>query len=425
MILPTHAPFIEALATFAKARGVQLYLVGGSVRDLLLNRPITDIDFALAGDAIQFAKAFAEHIDGTFIAMEEHPPTARVVVKTLSLDFAQFRAASLLDDLRLRDLTINAMAISLNAILTSKEKDASLQSIFTGKQAVIDPCSGMGDLAACQLQFPSEQVIQDDPLRLMRIYRFAAQLGFKISQNATNLIQKYHHLLPDVSTERTRDELMKILATQQAYTHLQKMFEVQLLQHIFVPTGWAALEIFEACPIPKAVCVYQTKIEDYLSGKLGSEVSRRSLIKLCLLLQGEIGNVAKRLRLSRKATRFMKCIASEHQQLTAAQLGQQEIIRFLQRTGAEWWGVLLFSTTLHRLTDSQISRIADIYYQHFLPILKQGRLITGKDLMRTFNLKEGKEIGMLLKQIEERQFNGEIRTREEAFATAKTLIRLP
>ena len=67
--------------------------------------------------------------------------------------------------------------------------------------------------------------------------------------------------------------------------------------------------------------------------------------------------------------------------------------------------------------------VADTYYRHMLPTLKQGQLITGKELIQTLALKEGKQIGMLLKQIEERQFNGEIRTRAEALAAVEALIR--
>ena len=177
-------PPIQALKAFAKNQGVQLYLVGGSVRDLLLERQTTDFDFALASDAIQFAKAFAANIGAICIPLEENPPTARVIVKQddvsqtpqLSMDFAQFRAPSLTGDLRLRDLTINAMAIAFenSEVFTSKGRE---HNAFQ----VIDPCAGMKDLEAGLLRFPHKQVVIADPLRLLRIYRFAAQLDFEMS----------------------------------------------------------------------------------------------------------------------------------------------------------------------------------------------------------------------------------------------------
>ena len=423
------------LQKFAQARGVELYLVGGSVRDLLLNRPTADLDFALATDAIPFAKAFAAHVGGAFVGLDERPPTARVVLKKqgISMDFAQFRAASLSDDLQRRDLTINAMAISLEAMLRPSrlpsETNVARGPVPRELPMLIDPGGGMADLTARQLRFPSEQVIHDDPLRLIRIYRFAAQLNFEICHDSRALIQKHHALLPRVSPERIRDELMKILQVAKASPYLQEMWKVGLLTQIVEPSPttvargpvprepWSALDTFEATTHP------HPDWNTYLKTELGWEVNRRSLLKLCLLLQGELGDVAKRLKLSRKASQFLKCLASEHQLLASEQLTRREIIRFLRRTESDWLGALLFASALHGLTDARITQIVDIYHQHFLPILKQGRLITGEDLIHRFNLKEGREIGRLLKQIEERQFDGEIRTREEAFAAAEALIQ--
>ncbi len=485
----TLIPRLATLQKFAKKRGVELYLVGGSVRDLLLNRPTADLDFALAADAIQFAKAFAAHIGGTFVGLDEQPPTARVVLKrqNISMDFAQFRAKSLSEDLGLRDLTINAIAVPLEAILRDarsqttpspvknvargpvpREPSNANQNVARGPvprepSVLIDPCGGIADLTARQLRFPSEQVIYDDALRLIRIYRFAAQLNFEISHDSLACIQKHHTLLPRVSPERIRDELMKILKVEKASPYLQEMWKVGLLTQIIpiasesqlgptpaargpvprqsaptlvgrgpVPRNstptlvgrgpvprqpWNALDTFESTTHAYPDC------EAYLKTELGWEVNRRSLIKLCLLLQGELGDAAKRLRLSRKATQFLKCIAAEHCLLATEHLSHREIIRFLRRTASDWLGALLFAAALHGISDARITQIVDTYYQHFLPIQKQGRLITGKDLIQRFNLKTGREIGRLLKEIEERQFDGDIRTREEAFAAVERLIR--
>ena len=485
----TLTPRLATLQKFAKKRGVELYLVGGSVRDLLLNRATADLDFALAADAIQFAKAFAAHIGGTFVGLDEQPPTARVVLKrqNISMDFAQFRAKSLREDLGLRDLTINAIAAPLEAILRDarsqttpspvknvargpvpREPANANQNVARGPvhrepAVLIDPCGGIADLTARQLRFPSEQVIYDDALRLIRIYRFAAQLNFEISHDSRACIQKHHTLLPRVSPERIRDELMKILKVEKASPYLQEMWKVGLLTQIIpiasesqlgptpaargpvprqpapTPVGrgpvprqsaptsvgrgpvprqpWNALDTFESTTHAYPDC------DAYLKTELGWEVNRRSLIKLCLLLQGELGDAAKRLKLSRKATQFLKCIAAEHCLLATEQLSHREIIRFLRRTASDWLGALLFAAALHGISDARITQIVDTYYQHFLPIQKQGRLITGKDLIQRFNLKTGREIGRLLKQIEERQFEGEIRTREEAFAAVERLIR--
>ena len=424
---------MQALGTFAKARGVQLYLVGGSVRDLLLKRRTTDIDFALASDAIEFAKAFAASIKATCIALEENPSTARVIVKQhntsqaswLSMDFAQFRAASLIDDLRLRDLTINAMAIAFENVAV-RTNNACEQNAFH----VIDPCDGMKDLEIGLLKFPSEQVVHADPVRLLRIYRFAAQLDFELSQSAIGLVTKYRSLLSNVAAERCRDELIKIFNVKKAHRYLQQMQTAGILTQVApvikeTSNSWKLLENFEQNPIPTALHAYRGEINDYLQKELSVETNRCSLIKFSLLLGDNFGSVGKHLRLSRKSRQFMERLISGSKELKdiTEQLAQKQIIRFLRTYASDWQGVLLYTAASYPTEPAVLKQMADTYYEHILPICKQGRLITGDDLIQRFHLKEGKQIGDLLKEIEERQFDGEIRTREEAFAAVATLIQ--
>ena len=426
-------PIMQALKTFAKDQGVQLYLVGGSVRDLFLGRQTTDIDFTLASDAIQFAKAFAANIGAIVIALEENPPTARVIVKPdstsqtpqLSMDFAQFRAASLTDDLRLRDLTINAMAIAFENVGTFTNK-ARKQILCR----VIDPCGGMKDLKGGLLRFPNRQVVIADPVRLLRIYRFAAQLDFEISQNAIDLVTAYRSMLSDIAGERCRDELMKILYIKKAHPYLQQMEAAGLLTQV-VPIikephrAWSSLETFEEGPIPTALHAYRKEINRYLQEELSVEINRCSLIKLSLLLGDNLGSIGERLRFSRKAVKFMECLISGSKKLknTIPQLTQKQINRFLRTYTSDWWGILLYSAASSPIDSAILKQIADTYYEHILPICKQGRLITGNDLIQEFHLKEGEQIGDLLKEIEDRQFDGEIRTREEAFAAVAALLQ--
>ncbi len=429
-----HHAAMQALDTFAKARGVRLYLVGGSVRDLFLERQITDFDFALATDAILFAKAFAANIKATCITLEEDPPTARVIVKAdgssynsqLTMDFAQFRAKSLTDDLRLRDLTINAMAVAFEDIAFATDSVHRL-----GLHRVVDPCGGMKDLKTGRLQFPSERVILADPIRLLRIYRFAAQLEFEISEQAVAFIRKHRALLPNVAVERCRDELMKVLDVKKAHPYLQQIDASGLLTHVLpnsrqVSMPWRLLEKFEEIPIPIPLRAYSEEIDSYLQEELGDGVSRRALIKLALLLGDNLGDIGKQLRLSRKATQFIRGVISKYAQFLRdvdTQLTREQIIYFFRAAASHWWGVLLYAAAAHPLDSVVLNQIADTYDEHILPIQKQDRLITGDDLIQVFNLKEGKQIGSLLEQIEERQFNGEIRTREEAFAAVAALVR--
>lgn len=418
---------IQSLSAFAKEQNVQLYLVGGSVRDLLLSRQTTDIDFALASDAIQFAKAFANRIGATCIVLEENPSTARVIVKQhdtpqFSMDFVQFRAASLTEDLRLRDLTINAMAIAFE-----NAEAAANSACEQNPLHLIDPCGGMKDLAAGLLQFSSERVVHEDPVRLIRIYRFAAQLDFKISQNAIHLVKKHRSLLSEIAAERCRDELMKILNVKRGHVYLQEMEVAGLLTQVIpdISKSWSPLETFEETPIPEALSTYYNEIDGYLKAELGMGVTRDSLIKLSLFLADGPGDIGKRLRLSQKATQLIARLIAGNKRLkeAGAHPTQKQIIRFLRTYRSDWWGILLYTAASNSINAALLKEIADTYYKHIIPVCKQGRLITGKDLIQIFQLKEGKQIGDLLEQIEERQFDGEIRTREEALAAVAALIQ--
>ena len=423
----------QALGNFAKKRGVELYLVGGSVRDLLLGRQTTDIDFALASDAIAFAKAFAASIRATCIALEENPATARVVVKqsgasealSISMDFAQFRAASLTEDLRLRDLTINAMAVAFENTGTVT-KQACEQNAFH----IIDPCDGRNDLAAGLLRFPSEKVVQADPVRLLRIYRFAAQLDFTISESAFALVIKHQSLLSNVAMERCRDELLKIFKVKKAHLYLRQLESVGLLRQVVpsireLDSAWRSLDTFEKGPIPPALDTYRHEINDYLGEELGTGTDRRSFIKLSFLCGDTPSGIGKRLRLSRKTVLFMANLISGSAELRRIipELTREQIIGFLRMYVSDWWGVLLYAAASDTVDSAVFKQIADTYYECILPIREQGRLITGSDLIQTFHLKEGKQVGNLLKEIEDRQFSGEIRTREEALAAVALLIQ--
>ena len=426
-------PVMRALSAFVKRRETQLYLVGGSVRDLLLGRQITDIDFTLASDAVRFAKAFAAEIGAICIVLEEDPPTARVIVKPrrsshtaqLSLDFTKFRAASLTGDLRLRDLTINAMAVAFENTETFTDETYKHNCL-----GVVDPCGGMKDLEKGMLRFPSEQVIIADPLRLLRIYRFAGQLDFEISPDSITLVKKYRSMVANVASERSRGELIRIFALKQAHPYLKQMAASGLLTHL-IPNlkgeVWRFLEAFEKNPIPSVLHAYSKEINDYLGVELGAEVCRSSLIKCALLLSANFAGIPEQLRFSRKAVQFMATLISggETFENTPQRLTQRQIIRFMRTYPVDWWGVLLYSTALYPLDPVMLKQVVDTYYEYIIPIRKQGRLITGNDLIQTFDLREGTQIGSLLKEVEERQFNGEIRTREEALAVLAALIQKP
>ncbi len=176
----------------------EMYLVGGAVRDILLNRLSRDLDFALPSNGISLARRVANALKADFMALDNERDTGRVIVTEADgtrtfLDFATYRGNNLDEDLRARDFTINAIAFDLHA------------------QTLIDPLNGTSDLRAKILRACSSTSLSDDPVRILRAVRQAAAFEFKIELETRKAMKQAANLLPRISPERQRDELFKML----------------------------------------------------------------------------------------------------------------------------------------------------------------------------------------------------------------------
>jgi len=176
------------------------YLVGGAVRDVLLSKPIRDLDFALPGNTISLARKVADQLEGDFFILDQERQTARVILsdendQRLNVDFTLFQGGSIEEDLKARDFTITSMGMDI------------LQ-----EDKIIDPFRGAQDLKDGVIRLTTLGAIKDDPLRCLRAVRLAAQFQLKILPETREQIRQHQHLLQEVSPERIRDELFRILA---------------------------------------------------------------------------------------------------------------------------------------------------------------------------------------------------------------------
>ncbi|MBN2547887.1 MAG: HD domain-containing protein [Anaerolineales bacterium] len=176
-----------------------LYVVGGAIRDAMLDRPIHDLDLILPGNVIETGRKLAHHLKAAFYPLDVERDTVRLFLseplgELKCLDIAAMRGPDLESDLRDRDFTINAMALALH-------NDCSL----------VDPLNGAADLRHRQLRACSETSIRNDPVRAVRAVRQAIALGLKIDPQTQQLIREAAPLLVDVSRERLRDEIFRIL----------------------------------------------------------------------------------------------------------------------------------------------------------------------------------------------------------------------
>ncbi|GAA4781368.1 HD domain-containing protein [Olivibacter ginsenosidimutans] len=229
-----HLPIFKTLRDLADVHQVEIYVIGGYVRDQLMKRPFkNDVDILVIGSGIDFAQKVGAKLN-TKVAVYKNFGTAMLRHNQLTIEFVGARKesyrsdsrkpivedGSLEDDQKRRDFTVNAMAFSLN-----KANFGDL----------LDPFNGVKDIQLRTIRTPldPESTFSDDPLRMMRAIRFAAQLKFKISTATFSAIKKQRERIKIISKERITDELNKIIASEQPSIGFNYLFDTGLLQLIF------------------------------------------------------------------------------------------------------------------------------------------------------------------------------------------------
>jgi putative nucleotidyltransferase with HDIG domain len=218
----------EARRLLAAARellgGREGYLVGGSLRDALLGRPLADLDLAVAGPSPgrtpAFARELADRLGGHYVLLDAERGTARVALDdgpVRVIDVAALRG-SIDEDLGKRDFTIDALAAPIDNI------DAA---------AVIDPHGGRRDLERRTVRLVADQALVDDPLRLLRAVRLAVQLEFEIAPETAEALRRHAGRLNEAAAERQRDELARCFATDRAAQTLRLLDQAGLLEQLF------------------------------------------------------------------------------------------------------------------------------------------------------------------------------------------------
>ncbi|RMG93523.1 MAG: CCA tRNA nucleotidyltransferase, partial [Chloroflexi bacterium] len=227
------SPLLEQLRPFLVRQEMPVYLVGGAVRDALLGQASHDLDFVVPEKAISLAFRVADELGVPAYVLDRERDTGRVVLPELAttLDFASFRGADLLADLRDRDFTVNAIALPVSAQTTA---------------GLIDPCGGQADLAAGVLRMTHARVIEDDPLRALRALRLAVTFGLRLAAETESAVSAAADLLDQVSTERVRDELLRLLATAVPHEAIRQLDKYQLLRTVLPEI--ADLAVIEQSP---------------------------------------------------------------------------------------------------------------------------------------------------------------------------------
>ena len=226
--------YIKLASELAEKRNEEFYLVGGYVRDIILNRPRDEMDFLIVGDGPAFASELASQLGIKEIVIYKNFGTAHFKYDNMFLEFVGARKESykrnsrnpkvepgtLDDDLNRRDFTINTLAVSLN-----KNSFGNL----------IDKFNGFADIENIRIITPLDpyKTFDDDPLRIMRAVRFATQLDFEIEETVLNAAAEMAERLKIVSQERVTDEFLKILDTDKPSIGLKLLYENGIMKIIF------------------------------------------------------------------------------------------------------------------------------------------------------------------------------------------------
>lgn len=443
-----------------------LFLAGGTVRDVILGRKPTDIDLTVPQGALSLASQFAEMTDGTYVLLDEREKTARVVLPDCQVDFTEFRSGSksIEEDLRLRDLTINAMGVFLPA------------GFDDGSLPVIDPVGGYEDLKKGIIRFAGKRSVADDPLRMLRAYRFAGYFGFLIEPESRRAVAEHFGLIQQVSAERISYELNIIFGVRKTARILHWMDEDGLLKAVFPEIeemhrinqfGYHHLDVYnhslltldwmERLQAEPSLYFPPSCVKDVLEYLEGQD--RPSLLRWAALFHDlgkpktfqkldekfafhnhdQVGSaifieIARRLKWSTKDTRFVEKLISLHMRpfhlanvLRPRELTDRAVSRLVREVDNDIPGLFLLAMAdslagsgptkpldseqlLLELFEKtmQVSR-ERIRLLHSLP-----RLVTGDDLIGIFHLEPGPFFRELLEELEDARLAGIVTTRSEA-----------
>ena len=227
-------PYLLHVGSIADEHGVEAYVVGGFVRDILLGRVGKDADVVIVGDAIAFARTVGETLRWNRIVVFERFGTAMIPLEEGKIEFVTARtesyskdsrkpvveSASLRSDLSRRDFTVNTLAASIN-----KKNFGKIEDPFDGEQDIRD--------GVLRTPLEPDQTFDDDPLRIMRAMRFAAQLQFTIEEKTLDAMRKMRQRLRIVSQERITDEFLKILASPKPSIGLKLLYDTGTAEVVF------------------------------------------------------------------------------------------------------------------------------------------------------------------------------------------------
>jgi poly(A) polymerase len=453
------------------------WIVGGSLRDELLGRPVRDVDVAVAGDPAQAARALAADVRGPVFQLSEAFGAWRVIDRRADrvYDFAPLQGDTIEADLARRDFTINAMARPVDLEALSAEPSAA---------DLVDPLGGRADLESGTLRVLGPDAYQQDPLRTLRLARFVAELGFAADPETERLTSAAAPRATEAAGERVFGELRRLVIADGALAALELADRLGVLGavlpeltalHGVEQSDYHHLDVYDHT---LEVLAQQIEIEgrlDELFGPdadrlravlaepLADELTRGQALRFGALVHdigkpvtrdvradgritfmghdavGEqmVGELSRRLRTSERFARFLGALTRQHLVLGflvhERPLDRAQVYRYLRRTSPVEVEVTLLSCADRLATQGRRGEEATAVHLELARELMTAALdwreqgpprvpVRGDELADELGIEPGPELGRLLGELEEAAYVGEAATREQAIAVARRLL---
>lgn len=450
---------IYLIRTFAQnySDKAEIYLVGGALRDYYLGNENFDKDLIIKNTvAKDFAKNLAKELDAIFVPLDEKNKIYRIIMqdKINYIDVAGVIGENLEDDLKRRDLTINSIAINLKTF------------------EIIDINGGINDLKTKKIRGISEENFTEDPLRLLRIYRFQANLGFEVDDKLTQIVTKYANKIHNSAQERISYEFLKTFSGDFCVNALLEMDKTGLLKEILPiteelktvpPNLHHHLDLFHhSIEIIKQLQeIYEKsspKVQEHLQQTDFGGASRFTHLKLSGLLHDigkpstwtieeetgkhrfikhdDVGSkmAAKILRTSKFSkkqidyiTKMIKYHIYPSHVIAAPEMTDKIYMRFIRKMENEAIDVILLAMADRlsargvEITDDVVNKnigglqkLLDYYLNIEDSLEPLPKLISGEEIMELLNIRPSKELGTIIKVLKEAQLSGDVSTKEDA-----------
>lgn len=376
-------------------------LVGGAVRDALLNRlgPAPDLDLVVEGDAVALCRQLSRRHGGTAVVLDGQRSIARLVIQGWSVDLARREGTSLEADLHRRDYTINAMALPL-----------------AEPSQLVDPLQGLEHLGQGLLVAVAERNLLDDPLRLLRGLRLASELGFELDPQTLDWMEQHHLAMAMVAGERVLAELEKLAAAPSGERELALCLHLGLLnpwrQAIAAQEEDTGATLLSRCSEPSAMALGLSQAE---------QAQALPLARLAAVLDGPS---LQQLRSSRKLQQRLSALRRWQQQLgatapwTAAEaLPERERLQLHRELEADLPALLLGWP--EAIAQPWLAR----WRQSDDPLFHPRPAIDGSSLQRELGIPASPALGQLLLHLMQEQAFGRLQGRSDALQIARDWLR--